>query len=96
MKTSKPMVSGKYSEEGVGKTPPVKMTKKIMNRRLNKGLPTNQALKPNSNKVTTFAKPGFQSGGLMQQVHGGPPPSPAHVVNVNVHPAITRKLEKKK
>lgn len=99
-KKSPPMVSGSPVEPAdTGNMPPIKMTKKIMNRRLNKGLPTNQALKPNSNKTSTFKKPGFQAGGLMQQVSGGPPASPNHVINVNVHsgppahPAIIRKLQ---
>jgi hypothetical protein len=106
-KTSTPMVSGSPSEEAgeapgtdtpaeesaeVGK-PPVKVTKKSMNRRLQKAIPTNQALKPNSNKVTTFKKPGFQAGGLLQQIQGGHPPSPQHVINVNVHPAVSRRLQ---
>jgi hypothetical protein len=91
--TSTPMVSGSPTEEGKGSTPPVKLTKKIMKRRMDKALPTNEALKPNSDKVTTFKNPGFKSGGLTETIDGGYPRSPSHVINVNVHPAVTRKLQ---
>jgi len=96
-KTSTPMISGSSAEElaegDTGNMPPVKITKKSMNRRLQRAIPTNQALKPNSNKVSTFKKPGFKAGGLLQQIQGGPPPSPSHVINVHVHPAVSRRLQ---
>jgi hypothetical protein len=98
-KTSTPMISGSPSEElaegetGPGKPVPIKVTKKAMNRRLQRAIPTNQALKPNSDKVSTFAKPGFKAGGLLQAIQDGHPPSPPHVVNVHVHPAISRRLQ---
>jgi hypothetical protein len=73
---------------GSGK-PPFKVTKGIMARRLNKGLPT-MAIHANDSKDSSFAKPGNKMGGIMQKINESKIPSGPK--GSQIHSALSRKL----
>lgn len=71
--------------------PPVKVTKQIMARRMNKGLPT-MAIKPNDSKDSSFAKPGNKSGGILEKINESKIPG-TRPKGSQISSALSRKLQ---